>query len=103
MTGKCRMQNEECRMKCRDRARRPWLPFRFLLSALCICVFAGCAKKGDPGPTSRPSTLRDRQDRALKDPFGYSPEVDRTDISGGGLSGFDREGFGKDMKNVLDP
>ena len=71
--------------------------------AFCVTLPVGCAKKGEPGATSRPSTLRERQDKALKDPFGYSPDVDRTDISGGGLTGFDRDGFGKDMKNVLDP
>jgi len=82
---------------------RPSLRFCVLHSAFCICVLAGCAKQGEQKPASRPSTVRDRQDKALKDPFGYSPEMDTTDISGGGLGGFDKDGFRKDMKNVLDP
>jgi hypothetical protein len=54
-------------------------------------------------PTTKPSSIRDRQDQALKDPFGYSPDAEATDISGGGLTDFDRGGFKKDLKNVLDP
>ena len=85
---------------------RPSFRARIVRSAFCICAAVGvigCAKKGEQKPTSRPATLRDRQDKALKDPFGYSPDMDTTDISGGGLSGFDKDGFRKDMKNVLDP
>src|SRR5688572_8540685 len=98
------MQNDECRMKRGQRGRRPWLVVRLLPSAFCVClVLVGCGSQATTQPTSRPATSRERQDRALKDPFGYSPEVDRTDISGGGLSGFDKDGFRKDMKNVWDP
>lgn len=79
------------------------LLFCLLPSALCLILSVGCSKQGGSGATSRPNTLRERQDKALKDPFGYSPDVDRTDISGGGLTGFDRDGIGKDMKNVFNP
>ena len=47
--------------------------------------------------------MRDRQDQAMKDPFGYSANPENADISGGGLTDFDRGGFKKDLKNVLDP
>jgi type IV pilus biogenesis protein CpaD/CtpE len=79
--------------------------FCILCCASCagLLVFAGCAKKDAAQATTRPANTRERQDQALKDPFGYSPDVDRTDISGGGLSGFDRDGFGKDIKNVFNP
>ena len=97
------MQNDECRMNRRHRPRRRYLRFCILHSAFCICLLAGCSQQGQQGPTSRPSTVRDRQDKALKDPFGYSPGVDSTDISGGDVSGFDKDGFRKDMKNVFDP
>ena len=98
------MQKDECRMKCRARERRPLVVF-CLPSVFCVgLVLAGCGgHTSTTQPASRPATVRERQDRALKDPFGYSPEVDRTDISGGGLSGFDKDGFRKDMKNVWDP
>ena len=97
------MMNDDRRVKCGDTGRRRSLLGCLLPSALSVAFLAGCSKQGETGATTRPSTLRERQDKALKDPFGYSPDVDRTDISGGGLTGFDRDGFGKDMKNVLDP
>ena len=53
--------------------------------------------------TSIPASLRERQDKALKDPMGYSPDMESTDVSGGGLSEFDRDGFRKDLKNVFNP
>ena len=72
-----------------------------LLSRLLICVaLAGCAETSKP--TTRPSSMQDRQDQAMKDPFGYSPGV-RTDVSGGGFGEFDKDAFQKDVKNVLDP
>jgi hypothetical protein len=98
------MTNDEPGMKRGNGGWRRSLLFCLVPCASCLALLAGCSKKGqEQGATSRPSTLRERQDKALKDPFGYSPDVDRTDISGGGLTGFDRDGFGKDMKNVLDP
>ena len=39
----------------------------------------------------------------MRDPFGYSPNPESTDISGGSLTDFDRKGFNRDLKNVLDP
>ena len=68
---------------------------------LALVLIAGCAKSN--GPTTRPMTIRERQDQAMKDPMGYSPDMDRTDVSGGGLTDFDRDGFGKDLKNALNP
>ena len=84
---------------------------RAVICRLCFCVLVsgaglrlagGCASDNNH-PTSRPASMRDRQDRAMKDPFNYSPDAGSTDISGGGLTDFDRQGFNRDMKNVLDP
>jgi hypothetical protein len=98
------MRNDECGMKRGTGRGRRCLGRCVLTSAFCVALAGGCSKPAaSAGPASRPSTLRERQDSALKDPFGYSPNVDRTDISGGGLSGFDRDGFGKDMKDVFNP
>ena len=100
------MQNDECRMKLRLRFRR--LLFCILRSAFCIGFIAlpGCQNGGGGAstqPTTRPASAYDRQEAAMKDPFGYSPNPGKTDISGGGLSEFDKDGFRKDMKNVFDP
>jgi hypothetical protein len=78
---------------------------RRLSFSLGLLVLAGgCAKNGAGNqPTSRPSTLTERQDAAMRDPFGYSPDAGNADISGGGLTDFDRKGFNRDLKNVLDP
>jgi hypothetical protein len=76
---------------------------RLLLCGAITCAFAGGCASDKPGPTSRPATARERQDKAMKDPFNYSPDADRTDISGGGLTDFDRDAFNRDVKHVLDP
>jgi len=76
---------------------------RWLLTCGFLFV-SGCAQNGPTTqPTTRPATARERQDAAMRDPFGYSPDAGKTDISGGGLTDFDRQGFNRDMKNVLDP
>jgi hypothetical protein len=78
----------------------------FLLPVACsIGIWFGCTENKPPTtqPTTRPMTAKERQDAAMKDPFGYSPNGERTDISGGGISDFDRDAFKKDVKNVLDP
>ncbi len=68
-----------------------------LMSAVWL---AGCAGETS---TTQPSNMRDRQDQAMRDPFHYSPEFDRRDISGGDITHFDRDGFGRDMHDVLSP
>ena len=70
-----------------------------------ICVhlwltLSGCSS--DKHPTTRPASASDRQDAALRDPFGYSPGIDN-DISGGGVSEFDRKAMRKDIDHVLNP
>ena len=98
------MQNDERRMK--GVGRRRILPlFCVLYSAFCIAL-PGCQGSGGGAstqPTTRPASAYDRQEAAMRDPFGYSPNPGKADISGGGLSEFDKDGFRKDMKNVFDP
>ena len=53
--------------------------------------------------TDKPSGLRERQERALNDPFGYSPNDDRSDISGGGLMELKKDAFKKDADSVFNP
>jgi hypothetical protein len=104
MKSEFRMQNDECRMKTGQTHGR--VVFCVLYSAFCIglgLVVPGCAAPPTAQPTTRPASMHDRQERAMRDPFGYSPDMGKTDISGGGLTEFDRDAMGKDLKNVFDP
>ena len=70
-----------------------------MLSAYCLlptAFFAGCS-------SSPRQTPAQRSENAERDPFGYSPKFERTDVSGGGWLDYDKEGMRKDLKNVLDP
>ncbi|HEY7089801.1 MAG TPA: hypothetical protein VH518_17015 [Tepidisphaeraceae bacterium] len=72
-----------------------------------ICIIClGCADT--KGPTTQPMTANDRQNEALRDPFGYGPRnnqvgQDMPSVSGGGLRDFDRKGFDRDVDRVLNP
>jgi len=76
-----------------------------LASGFCLLLLTGCTQinAATTQPTTRPLSASDRQDAAMRDPFGYSPNPGKTDVSGGGLTDFDRDGFNRDLKNVLDP
>lgn len=66
-----------------------------------LAIVAGsCARKAR-GPTTRPMTAQQRQDRALKDPFGYKPDWQGTGVSGGGTGALDKEGLKRDLDNVF--
>jgi hypothetical protein len=73
---------------------------RFLI---IFAAIAGCAT--DKHPTTRPASVRDRQEAALADPFGYSPDMNssETDISGGNVNELDRGALRKDLDHVLNP
>jgi hypothetical protein len=67
-----------------------------------ITAVAGCADDG--APTTQPASAYERSENALKDPFGYSPNVAQPDdITGGPGEGFDRKAFNKDANDVLNP
>jgi hypothetical protein len=71
--------------------------------AVLLVAAAGCAS-GKHGATTRPSTTAERQDAALRDPFGYSPNIDenRSDMDSD-WGRYDREGMRKDLDHVLNP
>ena len=71
---------------------------QLLSVAILGVVLAGCESEPE-----KPSGMRERQERALNDPFGYSPHDDRSDISGGGLMEFKKDAFKKDMDSVFSP
>ena len=66
-----------------------------------VLLIAGCAN--NPPPSTQPSSARDRQNQAMKDPFGYSPYGENPDISGGDIGHFDKKGFNRDVDHVLNP
>ena len=82
---------------------RGWL----LLLSVFICVhpwfISGCSSGSKKQPTTKPTNITERQDAALKDPYGYSPNMDQRDVSGGDLGNFDRAGMKKDIDHVLNP
>jgi hypothetical protein len=75
---------------------------RYVVVALVICTAAGaCADKNQP--TSRPATARERQERALRDPFEVGRDEDMPSVSGGGTRDFDRKGFKRDVDRFWNP
>jgi hypothetical protein len=69
--------------------------FWLLASGFFIPFVPGCA---DSRKSDSPQS-----EKALRDPMGYSPTSEKTDVSGGGWLDYDKEGMRKDLKNVLDP
>lgn len=89
-------------------ANGKWKMSRAVAARLSVCLFpltifhvVGCSD--NHAPTTRPSTVQDRQKAALDDPFSYSPYSDKNDISGGELNEWDKDGLKRDMDNVLNP
>ena len=66
-----------------------------------LLTLSACAKK--PAAAGREPTAQERQDRAMKDPFGYKPDWKDTDISGGGTAELNRDGLKKDLGHVIMP
>src|SRR5436190_15866275 len=69
---------------------------------LCL-LFIGCTYNSGG---AEPSTLRDKQDQAVRDPINYKPDNENTqpyDISGGGINNLDKNALKKDLHNVFDP
>lgn len=54
------------------------------------------------GPSEQP-TARERQDKALKDPFGYSPDNKNSDMTVGGRGELDKPGLKRDLDHVINP
>ena len=81
--------------------RRAALTCSLAAYAAATALLAGCASDKN-GPTTRPATVRDRQDAALRDPFGYKVMQDE-DVSGGKLHEFKGDAMKRDLNNVLNP
>jgi hypothetical protein len=77
---------------------------RYITRSVCVGVFIAATmllSACSSAPTE--SSMDDRQAKALKDPFHYSPADDIPDISGGGISDFDSKAMGRDLNHVLNP
>ena len=72
-----------------------------VLSCVHLWMIPGCASD-KKAPTTQPSSMSQRQDAALRDPFGYKPDMNR-DVSGGDMGHLDRDGLKKDLNNVFNP
>lgn len=56
-----------------------------------LLLLPGCSDSGPP----------DHQPAALKDPMNWSPDIEKTDISGGDTFETNREEMGKDLNRAL--
>jgi hypothetical protein len=67
---------------------------------LGLMLALGCADAGEKEQAAKEKQTQwsDQQQKALDDPMNYRPDMGRTDVSGGGISDFDRKGFKDDMK-----
>jgi hypothetical protein len=69
-----------------------------LACLILAALIAGCAAE----PSSDDETgWNTSQQRALDDPMNYGPKFNRSNVSGGELHEFDREGFKRDMDSLL--
>ena len=90
----------------RSAGSRRLLPISLIAGALVASVVSaigggGCASDKKPAST-QPTSMSQRQDAALRDPFGYKPDMSR-DVSGGDIGHLDRDGLKKDLNNVFNP
>ncbi len=77
---------------------------RVHLRLIILLALAGCSANQGKHPSTQPSDAYDRQQAALRDPFGYRPEMDHPeDISGGSLGNYDKAGMKRDIDHVLNP
>ena len=92
---------------CRSTGRGKWGLVRRVV-VLTIAGFSigylsfagGCASSA----TTQPSSVTERQNQALHDPFGYTPDVKSSDLTVSGHGeGFDKKGFDRDTNSVLNP
>lgn len=71
-----------------------------VIAMMGMQLLAGCASKD--GKTQAEKS-RDRQEQALRDPYGYGGQLETHDISGGDIGHFDRDAFQKDMDDLFNP
>src|SRR4051812_19342343 len=80
-----------------------WIAVLSVLISLHLWFLSGCTSENGKHATTRPSGVAERQDEALRDPFGYSPNMDQRDVSGGGITNYDGPAMKKDVDHVINP
>jgi hypothetical protein len=65
-----------------------------------VAALSGCSSSNS---TTQPSSFAEQQQRALQDPYGYSPDPRNSDMTVSGHGAFDKEGFDRDKDFVLNP
>jgi len=79
-----------------------WRMVRYVLPVIMTCALAAaCADKKKP--TSRPATVKERQDQALREPFEYGPDPDMPDVTGGDTGQLDKKGVKRDWDRFWNP
>ena len=74
---------------------------RYLAILILACgLLSACADT--KGPTTRPSSMRDRQEQALRDPYGYNPDEMPT-VSGGATGHLDKKALKRDVDSFWNP
>jgi hypothetical protein len=71
--------------------------------SICLAFVAGCADTNKSQPTTRPLTVRERHEAALKDPFSYGGETESIDVSGGDTETLDKKALKRDLDAVFNP
>jgi hypothetical protein len=76
---------------------------RYVIVGLAVCtLLAACVDKKQP--TSQPTSARERQEQALRDPYSVGrDDEERYDISGGETREFDRKAFKRDWDSFWNP
>jgi hypothetical protein len=102
------MQNIESRIQNRGgaaRRRAAFVSFCILNSAFCILSSCKSSSAPTTQPATKPASITERQDAAMRDPFGYSPwkKDEKSRISGGTTGEYDKDGMKRDMKSVFGP
>lgn len=69
-----------------------------LISLVLAALTVGCATEREEADRT---DWTDSQQRALNDPMNYRPQMNRSNVSGGKVHEFDREGFKQDMDTLL--
>ena len=71
--------------------------------SILLPFVASCADTYKSQPTTRPLTVREQHEAALKDPFSYGGETENIDVSGGDTRTLDKRALKRDIDAVFNP
>jgi hypothetical protein len=73
------------------------------LMAFASLLAVGCADTNKGQPTTRPLTVQEQHEAALKDPFNYGGDTENMDVSGGDTRTLDKKALKHDIDSVFNP